>query len=195
MTIARLPRDFSRCTITDPCKRKLFWATQPDACKPETDECGNECARLGLRFLDTKSSISGPVTGRTIDVFNWVRGLAINILMTDGEVDETDCGVRPGLRGGHWSQIFAGDGATFGTTIRKQSIPCSVVEAPQTVAAILQYQLGRLVTYGVAKAVMVTAKYVGRGVVAVNIDIIGENGSTARVAINGSRIANAWVWA
>lgn len=181
--------DFSRCLIPPTMRRRLFWSTQPNR---EDEECGRICDRMGQRFLDTVSG--NTVTGRTIDTSDWVRGLAINILGTDGEVEASDCGVRPGLRGGHWSQSFSAADEGFGTNLRRQIIDCSIGEAAAVVEAILLASLSRLVTYGVARSVDVTARYLGRGQVEAEIEIVGESDGTTKVAITGSRIANAWVW-
>ena len=182
--------DFSRCLIPAASRRRIF-STQPDT---QDEHCDRLCDRMGLRFIDTVDG-GGTVTGRTIDTSEWVRSLAINILSTDGEAEASDCGVRPGLRGGHWSQSFAAAEDGFGVTFRKMSIDCSLNEAAATIEALLTAALSRLVTYGVARSVEVSARYAGRGQVEAEITITGERDlDVSKVAISGSRIANAWVW-
>lgn len=186
MTILSGPRDYSRCTVTNDCTRRIFWSTQPDACAG-VEVCDTECTRPGLRLLTSTA-------GATIDTSNYVRGLAINILGTDGAVSETECGVRPGNRGGHWSQIFAGSNVSFGSRIRFLNVACSITLAPRTIASQLELELQKIVTYGVARSVAVEGTYAGRGVVRLVITITGSDGQSSNVALSGTRLANAWAW-
>jgi phage gp46-like protein len=171
----------ANCDIPVAGRRKLFWSTQPD-CFPETS-CDKECAGAGLR-----------VEGGKIDTSNWVVGLAMNIILTDAKKPDTECGWYPGTRGGHWSDSFRNDGRGSGSSIRFLKTSCSVGEMAAEVQNALQHDLSKLVVYGVARSIKVTAKYAGKNTVDANVEILGENGQSVRVGVSAQRIKNSWVW-
>lgn len=204
---ATLPRfDFSRCALPPGCTRRPFWVTQPDACGAEIDPCGNSCERAGLKFVDVPDcpgtlgcynpcpSVKHTI-GRTIATDNYAVGLALNILGTDGRRDETDCGYLPGRLGGHWSEAFMKTAtARVGTRLRHTDYSGTLQQQVRSAEATAQFDLEKLVTYGVARSVDVTGTYKGSGRVGLLAVINGPTAELGRVGFNGSRVANAWVW-
>lgn len=171
-------------------RRKIFWTTQPNACGVD-ESCVGECGTPGL-VLYIPEGVTNK--GRTIRNDNYVLGLAINMLLTDGRKDDTLCGHRPGARGGHWTDGYREDGLAAGTQIRYIAPQKSVSDTVKLIKIYTEATLAKLVRYGVASAVNVTVKYLGRGVIAQDIEIIGTNGITSRVGLTGSRLENSWVW-
>lgn len=194
------------CTQIDVDRRRVFWSTQPTV--DERQACGATCGVPGLLIeneIDSQNcrrcqtfaeNVPAPEDGQdsTIVTSSWVRGLVLNILMTNGRYPNTNCGRRPGSMGGHWSESFAGSGASFGNLM--YSVPSGyrindlVKLASQYVRAAMQ----KLVTYGVAKNVDVETNYKGGGVVSVDIIIQGTNGLNENVGVSGSIVDNYWVW-
>lgn len=203
------PIDESRCALPMGCERRVFWATQLDACPPE-DNCGTPCAVPGLRLIDVRDECAADglgcfdstcpndavdTIGTTIDTANYVEGLALNILLTDARKPDTECGWLPGRRGGHWSESHIGNGARIGSRVRFHSGRGSIQEQVNEIEALAQDDLAKLITYGVATKVDVTASYLGRGVVGVDAVIYGPAGAkVGRVGVKGQRAANGWVW-
>ena len=163
-------------------RRRLFWATQPAACGT-VDVCGAECGRPGLS-----------VEGGAVAFSDYVRGLALNILMTDARKEDVTCGHRPGNRGGHWSDAYRGDGMGVGSRVRDIPPQTSMADAVKLVQAYGQADLAKLVSYGVAQSVDVKAANVGGGIVALTADIIGTTGEAARVGVSAARVENQWAW-
>lgn len=177
----------SVCTTTASAdRRKVFWATQQDACGIDPS-CGFECAAPGL-------SLEEQDAGTTIATNDWVRGLVLNILGTDGRKPDTACGYRPGAQGGHWSDSFRGDGRRAGTLVRNIPTSISIRDSVALARATLEADLSKLVNMGVAQKVSVTAAYVGGNVMTATVDIVGPNGVVSRVGLTGQRSPNAWAW-
>lgn len=173
-------------TTTTLPQRRRFWATQPDVCGTSVD-CGAECSVSGLSLISSGG-------GKTIVTSDWVRGLALNILLTDGRSPDKPCGYRPGSQGGHWSESFRTDGEKIGTLVRKLPSAASVRESVALVRATLTAELQRLVTVGIAKSVTVDATYLGGNRMAATINIIAPDGTIVRVGMTGARNSNAWAW-
>ena len=170
------------CVTTAIGRRKLFWATQPDAAG-EDALCGANCGRPGLT-LD----------GSSLSTENWIRGLAINMLMTDGREPNTECGYTPGAQGGHWSESYMSVMATVGTLVRTVKPAGRTQELTALVKGYVEATLARLVTRGVASSIEVEVKYQGSGRFLVDAQIIGTSGEVSKVGISGQRLANGWVW-
>lgn len=171
-------------------RRKLFWTTQPAACGVQTD-CVGDCGSSGLLSYVPEGRTDNARTFRTND---YVRSLALNILLTDGRKEDKACGYRPGSRGGHWSDSFRTDGLSSGTNVRYLQPQKSINDTVLLVQEHLRVSMQKLVNYGVATAVSVTCTYAGNGIIDAVIIIIGTNGQTSRVGITGSRLENSWVW-
>lgn len=171
-------------------RRKIFWTTQPDACGFE-ETCAGDCGAPGL-VLTIPEGVTNK--GRTIKNDNYVIGLALNMLLTDGRKDDTLCGHRPGARGGHWTDAYRDDGLWSGTSIRYIQPQKNVNDTVKLIKLHTEATLAKLVRYGVASSVNVMVRYLGRGVIGNDIQIIGSNGISSRVGITGSRIENSWVW-
>lgn len=177
----------ANCAETVNSRRKLFWATQPDACGSET-VCGFDCGSPGLSLIDQEG-------GTTIATDNWIRGLVINMLMTDGKEPDAPCGFRPGSQGGHWSSSYIDEGPTdIGTLMRTVPSSGTVNETVALVGAYAKATVQRLVERGVALSVDVQASYAGLGKVSLAITINGQGGDTAKVGLSGSRSENSWLW-
>lgn len=175
------------CSVPAATRRKLFWATQPDACGI-SDICGFECGSSGL------SPITLP-EGRTISTQEWIRGLVINMLMTDGRKQDTECGYRPGSQGGHWSESYIESGpATVGTLLRNVPTTGRILDGVNLITALAQATLDRLVARGVAHRVDVTSKYLGGSKMQLDISVFGRGTENAYVGINVARLVNGWVW-
>lgn len=166
-------------------RRLKFWATQEVG--TNQSNCGDDCASFGLNLVKSGEYAS-------ISTDDWVRGLAINILMTDGRKPNTICGYRAGNRGGHWSDSFRSDGLTSGSLVRTIKASGKIRDQVNLLQAYAQSDMEKLVTMGVAISVNVTANYIGGNRASLDIEIIGPSGTTANVAVSGTRISNAWVW-
>lgn len=198
-------RDMSRCAPGPASRRRIFWATQPDACGV-VEECG-PCGVPGLSLvapdgcatMECNPAASSPCPGvpgpRSIDNTNYVRGLALNILLTDQRREDTECGHRPGERGGHWSDAYRRDGQLSGSRLRNE-VPCkgSVNEAVNLIRGYAQADLEKLVRAGVAVRVEVEARYAGNNVIDLDAKIFGMAGDLVTVGISGTRLANGWAW-
>ena len=168
--------------------RRLFWATQPDACGV-TQECGNICGTPGLELQHNSTQQA------TISNQDWLRGLMLNMLLTDGRLPETECGYRPGARGGHWSSSYA-ENEEIGTLMRTV-LPApgrSIQQDVSLIASFAQATLQRLVQRGIAVRVEVEGTYVGNGNMTLNAVIYGQSEQRTQVGITGSRRNNAWIW-
>lgn len=169
-------------------RRRLFWVTQPNACGENVDGCGDTCGNMGLQPIDTPQ-------GRTFSTDQYVRGLALNILGTDGRKELTQCGVTPGNRGGYWADSFRKDGGASGSLLRFIKTTGRVREDTALMQAVAQKDLDKLVTlYKVAVSVSVTVTYIGRGTASLVAEIVGRSGETSKVGFIGSRLGNDWVW-
>jgi phage gp46-like protein len=177
----------AECNVPIQGRRRIFWTTQPDACG-EQSYCHSNCGSSGL-----KSYVPGGQAGRTFKNDNYVRSLALNIILTNGKKADRACGYRPGARGGHWSESY-GDNLNVGTNLRDIPTTYTIAEAIKLIQANLTTSLHKLVLYGVALSVDVKVKYLGSNVFDAAIDIISQDGLTSRVGITGNRLENSWVW-
>lgn len=175
-------------------RRRTFWSTQPcDIVR----ECGDNCETHGIKIVCNDQLCRPPSKGASISTDNWIRGLALNILLTDGKRPDTFCGWRPGSRGGHWSDSFRdniGQNLTSGSLAGTLQSHGTVTAAVAELRAILQNDMQKLVTYGVAESVSVDVKYLGANKVSVDIDIFGVGGEVNNVGIVGQRSENSWLW-
>lgn len=176
-----------QCNQIQNDRRRKFWVTQPNACGID-DTCRGGCGKPGLSFISSGN-------GRTISNDQYVRGLALNILLTDGRKDPTTCGVHPGTRGGYWADSFRTDGRDSGSLIRFIKPSGRIQDDMFRMRAVAERDLQKLVSpYGVASSVRVEANYLGRGVASLDVEIIGTSGETYNVGVTGSRLENGWVW-
>lgn len=189
-------------------RRRLFWSTQPDSCG-DYDICGYNCGKPGLSYEDDQGNKCGceccpPATVDpsclpfasnqiTIATNDWLRGLIINMLYTDGRKEDTPCGYAPGSQGGHWTESYIN--TKIGTLLRDLPLSGSITEQLNLVAAYAQSSLQRLVDYGVATSVEVKATYQGGLTALLDIQVFGRGGvGNARVGISGQSSPNGWVW-
>lgn len=196
------------CQVPVNSRRRFFWATQPDACGTN-EVCGNDCGSPGLGVVQncnpqscdpTQDPNCPPVdnTTKTFATTEWLRGLIINMLMTDGLLPDTECGYRPGSQGGHWSESYIADafgGPTIiGTLMRTPVATRTVQEAINLIVAYAKDTMSRLVARGVAISVDVTGSYIGGGRMKLDILVRGRTDGEARVGLVGQRLAQGWVW-
>lgn len=193
------------CTIPAITRRRTFWATQPDACG-SNEVCGADCGIPGLSFTDTSNCATGcqptvdPSCGpfsqpRSIASTDWMRGLIINMLMTDARNPDRACGYRPGAQGGHWSESYISGGPSgVGTLMRTAGANGSTSESVNLIRAYAVATLEKLIGRGVASAVDVTAKYIGDGKMSLEIVVSGHGDGDVRVGLSGARLQNGWVW-
>lgn len=176
------------CNDTINGRRKIFWTTQPDACGVVT-RCHSDCGSSGLR-----SYVPEGQKGRTFATNDFVRGLAINILLTDARKEDKDCGYKPGAIGGHWSDSYRDDGKRAGTNLRDVPTIYRAADTVKILQAYAQASLQKLVSYGVAQSVSVAVKYLGRNQFSMEADIESTDGAVSRVGVIGNRMENSWVW-
>lgn len=177
-------------------RRRVFWATQNKP-NPDADTCHVQCGLTGLHMIDPvtdKSVILANDKPATIQTTEWVRGLALNILGTNGRKPDTACGYKPGSLGGHWSESFAQPGTKVGNLVYSIPQQARVSDYVLLVQEYANSALQKMVTYGVAKQVSVTAKYAGNNEIDLTIDILGSDGNNSNVGVSGRVLENTWMW-
>lgn len=185
------------CGIPVIGRRRTFWSTQ--ACATEPDCAGSCETAYGLKYnCPNSGNCENYTTGktRTIETDNWLKGLIINILFTDGRLPETACGWQPGARGGHWSDSYRPSeyAGTSGSMLRALTTHGTIAEALQEINVIARHDLEKLVKYGVADSIDVTSKYLGANTVSLDIIVYGVNGDVTKVGLSGKRMKNDWAW-
>ena len=199
--------NLSRCAVAPARQRRLFWATQASCgsvplCQGPSSEAAKDCGSAGLVVecipdpcdLGCHDDCPPRILGTKISTGNWVSGLVLNILLTDARFEDSECGSRPGNRGGHWSESFRGDNRKTGSRIRQIDADCSIGETLQLVEGYVEDDLSSLLVWGVAKSIDVVATYGGSNRVDTTITIIGERDDEIRVGVTGTRLKNGWVW-
>lgn len=198
----------NECGLVSEDRRRIFWATQPNTAV--VSNCGVDCGVPGLKLVEvedagtcircqvvgTESQLPDPDREQFVTISNtgWVLGLVLNIMQTSGRVLDKPCGVRPGAAGGHWSESFAGSGASFGNLLHTIQDGYKMSDLVKLASQYAKMAAQKLVTYGVANNVDVTTTYVGSGVVSIEIIVYGMNGLAQNVSISGTVVNNYWVW-
>lgn len=178
----------STCTTTATAdRRKQFWSTQPNACGQQPG-CVSDCGMPGLELVENTDDSA------TIATNEWVRGLVLNILGTNGRKPNRACGYRANAQGGHWSDSFRTDGFQAGTLVRDLPTTVSIRDSIAMARAQLQADLQKLVGMGIAQKVVVVTSYLGSNRMSATIEIIGPSGTTSTIGLTGQRNTNAWVW-
>lgn len=198
-----MDKPFYESTSED--RRTVFWSTQPNV--GQVSSCGVDCGIPGLALIDQSNyescvrcqtlgeptpKVDNPPT--TIATSNWVKGLLLNILFTNGRSPDTPCGHRPGSIGGHWSESFSRSGIPFGNLLHTIPQGYRMQELVKLAAQYVRIAVEKLISYGVSNKVDVESTYVGGGVVVVNVTIYGSDGQSENVGISGSIVDNYWVW-
>lgn len=174
------------CLEPAPNRQTLFWATQPSACGEE-DSCGSSCGAPGLEVVDA-------VVGATISSADWIRGLVLNMLFTDGRRPDTPCGYAPGSQGGHWSESYMTVAKAVGTLVRTIEPQGRVNDIVNLLSQYTEVTLQRLVDRGVATSVEVNVSYLGGNSFSISIEVLGTDNRTHRVAVSGTRSDKGWIW-
>ncbi len=199
------------CGTTSRDGRRHFWTTQPVACgtRPIPDACGgvSDCARPGLSVQPvyddcdaqelgcyTNADGSRPpakLIGATIATNDYIRSIALNILMTDQQPKPIGgCRPTPGRRGGYWADAFRTDGYLSGSRIRQLPPAATILDSVRLAQFYAQDDLQRLVAWGLASKVTAEAVYKGGGVIALAVTIDGEQ----LITLSGSNAGNGWFW-
>lgn len=177
-------------------RRRIFWSTQPDACGVRPG-CVSECGSAGLTLVlpgDDARLVDPCSKARSIATSEYVRGLALNMLLTDARKHDTECGYLPGAINGHWSETYMSNGKPVGTSLRYLATVSSILDAVAIIKVYAAETLNKLVDYGVASRVDVTASYKGRNQITLDVLITGTDGLTSRVGLSGTRLENSWAW-
>lgn len=205
------------CAASAKDRRRGFWATQPAACGSDPDPCreGAECGRPGLQLTSSHcgryhcsccpapaeapeclGALRAPAASipRSFVTSDWLRGLILNILYTDGKNDNTPCGYVPGTQGGHWSESFRKDGQKIGTLVRTIPPQASIRDSIALIKARMVADLNRLIVMKLVSSVVVNTSYLGGNRMLAEIIITGQSGETTRVGLTGARLQNSWVW-
>lgn len=176
------------CNISTSERRRTFWTTRP--CGVDT-LCRNNCGSdYGVR-------LTAPDNGyRSIETDDFVKSLALNILLTTGRRPDAPCGYRPGARGGHWSDSFRPREyqANAGSLIATLNAHKSIADALAELKALVKFDMQKLVAYKVATAVEVAAEYAGNNAAKLTIKIMGFAGETVNVGATLTRVKNSWAW-
>lgn len=183
-----------------PCeRRKPFWATT--VCGHVDTGCDDLCATVGLRLTppeDRADAVPCPggcdTPARSVYTDDYIRGLAYNILLTDGPRQADRCGFRPGLRGGHWSQAYVRPGYTVGSSLRQLQFRGPIRELVPLARAAMRSDLAKLVTAGVVRSIDVTARYLGGNRIALDASLYGDVVDPTLVGVVGARSDYAWLW-
>lgn len=168
--------------------QRTFWTTQPDACgSAGSCSIGIECGRPGLGVNSTDD-------GDTFVTSDWVRSLALNMLLTDARRRDTRCGYAPGTINGHWSDSFSSNAQPVGSHVRYVDASTSVRDAVLLIKAEVLMTLQKLIDYGIAESVEVEALYQGSGKIAMDIQIFGSAVDPTRIGVTAQRNTNSWAW-
>jgi phage gp46-like protein len=172
--------------------QRRFWTTQLDACgSTETCEVNVACGRPGLLLQRDAEDQASFATN------DWVRSIALNMLLTDARRRDSLCGHIPGTINGHWSDSFIGSGAQalgVGSHVRYVTSSSSVRDAMQMIKAEVLATLHKLIDYGIAVDVQVEATYKGSGSIFMDIQIFGTAVDPTRIGVTAQRNENAWAW-
>jgi phage gp46-like protein len=176
------------CIMPTNARQRTFWTTQ--VCE-QGELCGGKCDDThGLKIVEGLDN-----TG-TIATNEWVRSLALNILLTSGRRPDAPCGWRPGVRGGHWSDSFrpAEYAGASGSMVATLNAHKSISDALAELSAFVKFDMQKLVGYGVATRVDVDAEYLGNNRAKVTVKILGFAGEQVSVGASLTRVKNAWAW-
>lgn len=168
--------------------QRRFWTTKIDACG-DTPSCaaGVSCGVPGLSIIQTDDGV-------TFANDDYIRSLALNMLLTDARRRDTPCGTNPGALNGHWSESFISNGKAIGSHVRYVKAGTSVRDAVMLIKAEVQDTLGKLVDYDIAVSVQVDATYQGNGLVYLDIQIFGTAADPTRLGLTAQRTENSWAW-
>lgn len=166
-------------------RRRSFWTVQP--CSTGRDKCGNYCDGFGM--VPNES-----VEGASFSTQDWIESLVYMILLTDGPALDSKCGFRPGARGGHWSDAYRDQPGYTGSHLRQLSTHGSTRDALTELISLARMDMEKLIGYGVALSVDVSAKYLGGNRAQLMIQVIGQDGQSHNVGVIGTRLKNAWMW-
>ena len=172
-------------------RRRLFWTFQTQ-CDHFEGECGEECA-IPQHRLNRITDAGGSFIGATIDTSNYVRSLALAILLTDNTVETPLCPIKPGLRGGHWADCYRGDNRQSGSTIRDIETQCSVAQARSFLRSAVSEDLGKMVLWGIVSEVIVEVEYIGGNIFEITAELVAYQ-QNITVTANAKRLDGAWIW-
>jgi phage gp46-like protein len=130
------------------------------------------------------------LVGATFATNDFVRGLALNILLTDAPPLPTGgCSATPGKRGGYWADDYRTDRLYTGSRLRQLTTAGTTAALATLIGQTATQDLGKLISYGIASSIVATATYLGGGSYKLQVEIDGQSFS-----VNGSKVANDWFW-
>lgn len=132
---------------------------------------------------------------KTLDTTEWVRGWVLNQLSTRAQVTcEEEIGIRDRRRGGWWADSHRE--TTFATGSKLWSLKWSqtVNATLETAKRYAEEALSYLVTWGIADSVTVSASYVNKVVLKLNVIVVGPSFKVA-TTLQGQALPDyTWLW-
>lgn len=156
--------------------RRPFWAYSSSS---------NNCLDVTIPIVDTEA-------GRILNTSGFLKSLVFNILFTNGEQPVSECGVKPSLRGGHWSTTFSkANVGTFFPAPDSQD-----VEALNTLySRIIRTALQKLVTLNLVERVEVNSEVDTNNTISINILLYGFDQSYTNILLQHNKaVGGSWVW-
>ena len=155
--------------------RRKFWANQVD----NTKDCSTS-------FLDLKRKNNFGF----FNTENKVRSLALNILFTDGEKQQTKSGYEVGSRGGHWSTTFTGAhvGTVWDFSSAKTKTDYAILAK-----SIASNSLQKLILLEIATSIKVDSYYKDN-ILYLDIEIYGVNVPRTKILVQKTPLKNEWIW-
>lgn len=198
------------CNFASADRRRTFWVTQPDACGSYDGACDTTCGFAGLALTELCEETTKHRCGdtpyldptctvdtnkpRTIVNTNWIRGLALNMLLTKKRRADSACGVRAGAMNGHWTESYMSSGKPVGTDLYYIGAATTVNEIKLMVKAYAEATLQKLIDYKVATSVVVTVKYRGGNNFEIDAEIWTAQGISAHVGLKASKTGTTLNW-
>jgi hypothetical protein len=167
--------------------RRTFWTTQLDACEAMEGRSGEQCARPGLKRIKEGQ-------GERFATNDYIRSIALNMLLTDARRPDTRCGVSPGAINGHWSESFMASRAKIGSAVRYVPPNSSVRDAGNMIRAEILTTLQKMVDYKLAVEIACEAVYRGSGLFDMNVTIFGTAADPTRIGLSARRNETSWAW-
>lgn len=176
-----------------------FWTT-----RPELDGRGVKCVPCATQSVDWQRASPDEMhlaEGVGVQVGDYgafssrdyIRGLAINYLLTDAESMDANC-VRQITRRGWWADAWRTDGFRMGSRLWtlqwERTVSETLVKARQYAAEALQ----PLLEYHVASSIDVKARLAGRDTIVIDVTINGPWGPIGFSLSGIERIPYGFLW-
>ena len=177
----------ANCVKTIPKSRyKPFFTYHPNACGSTPNMCNTDmCGTPGFGFGIGTDGL------KRVDTSQRAASIALLILMTRGASTSAPCGANPRIANGYWGDSFRSDNLKSGTGIYDVPIAATTAQALNLIKAYATRDLQKLVTYGEAEAVSVTATYAGGGKISLVIQLTID-GSNTTLPLTASGNGTQW---